>query len=218
MKQSIKMRKPLPKRLKRTSIKGKLVLFQPIWVRIFHWGFVVSLIGILLTGLELHKPAIFLILNYGKVLMAHLGFCWLAMGFVALRITDALIRRDNSLIPKIHDLKQFPKLLAYYFFLRSSPPPSRKYNSGQMLIFSSWFLLFLVASLLGLASYWQGQHLIWVWHMIGGFQVLRWIKFAITIYFLATIPVHIYLSLTEDISRLQAMITGYERKSPPKRR
>ncbi|WP_243454582.1 cytochrome b/b6 domain-containing protein [Desulfosporosinus fructosivorans] len=176
------------------------------------------MIAILLSGLELHKPANFLLLNYGKVLIVHVASCWFALGFMTLRITDALIRRDISLIPKIHDLKGLPKLLGYYFFLHSAPPPSRKYNSGQLLIFSSWFFLFLFASLLGLASYWQGKHLIWVWHMVGGFQILRWIKFAITIYFLATIPIHIYLSLTEDISRLQAMITGYERKGPPKNR
>ncbi len=218
MKQSIKMRKSLQKQLKNADIKGKLVLSKPIWVRIFHWGFAFSLTGILLTGLELHKPANFLNLNYGKVLIVHLACCWFAMGFVALRFTDALLRRDNSLIPKIQELKRFPRLLAYYFFLHSTLPPGRKYNSGQLLIFFSWFLLFLVASLLGLASYWQGKHLIWVWHMVGGFQVLRWVKFVITIYFLATIPVHIYLSLTEDFSRLQAMITGYERKSPPEKR
>lgn len=215
MKQSIKMRKPVLKQLQQASVKGTMVLSQPIWVRIFHWGFAVSLTGILLSGLELHKPANFLILNFGKVLIAHLTFSWLAMGFLTLRITDALIRRDNSLIPTYYDLKHFRKLMAYYFFLRSAPPPSRKYNSGQLLMYFSWFLLFLVACLLGLASYWQEKHLLWVWHMVGGFQILRWIKFAITIYFLATIPVHIYLSLTEDISRLQAMITGYERKPPP---
>lgn len=217
MKRSIKINKPALKQFKQADL-NELVLSKPIWVRIFHWGFAVSLIGILLSGLELHKPANFLLLNYGKVLIVHVASGWFALGFMTLRITDALIRRDNSLLPKIYDLKGLPKLLPYYFFLRSAPPPSRKYNSGQLLIFSSWFLLFLLASLLGLASYWQGKHLIWVWHMVGGFQILRWIKFTITIYFLATIPIHIYLSLTEDISRLQAMITGYERKRPPKNR
>lgn len=216
MKRHVKMRKPVMKQLKKGNVKGKIIQFQPIWVRVFHWGFALSLTVVILTGLELHKPASFLALNYGKVLIAHLTFAWLSMGFVAIRIADAIIRRDNSLIPRIHDLKHFPKLMAYYFFLRSSPPPSRKYNSGQQLIYFSWLLLFLVASLLGLTSYWQGEHLIWVWRLVGGFQVLRWIKFTITIYFLATIPVHIYLSLTEDISRLQAMITGYERKHPSK--
>ena len=212
MKQAVKLRRPVLKQLTQASLQNEIVLSQPLWVRIFHWGFAVSLTGILLTGLILHQPPNFLVLNFGKVFIVHLASSWFAMGFVALRITDALLRRDNSLIPKIYDLKHFPKLLAYYFFLRTSPPPpNRKYNSGQVLMYFSWVLLFLVASLLGLASYWQGKHLLWVWHMVGGFQVLRWIKFGVTIYFLATIPLHIYLSLTADISRLQAMVTGYER-------
>ncbi|MDR3600430.1 MAG: cytochrome b/b6 domain-containing protein [Desulfosporosinus sp.] len=196
-------------------MRGQFIPFQPILVRVFHWGFALSLTVILLTGLELHHPANFLALNFGKVLMAHIVFSWFGLGFVAIRIADAIVRRDDSLIPKIDDLKTFPKLIAYYIFLRSSPPPSRKYNSGQVFIYFSWILLFLVASLLGLTSYWQGKHLIGVWRLVGGFQVLRWIKFTISIYFLATIPLHLYLLLTEDLSHLQAMITGYERKPPP---
>lgn len=208
----LKLRKPLKKELMKGNVKGTFVQSQPIWVRIFHWGFAISLITVILTGLQLHRPPSFLALNFSKVLLAHIVFSWFALGFLAIRFIDALIRHDDSLIPKILDLKHFPQLIAYYFFLRSSPPPARKYNSGQLLIYFSWFVLFLLASFLGLTSYWQGEHLIWVWRLVGGFQVLRLTKFIISIYFLATIPVHIYLSLTEDISRLQAMITGYERK------
>lgn len=215
MKQHTKLRKPLIKQLKKGNVKGTFVQSQPIWVRIFHWGFALSSTIVIFTGLELHRPASFLALNFSKVSYAHIVFGWFSLGFLAIRITDAIIRRDDSLIPKLKDLKHFPQLMAYYFFLRSSPPPARKYNSGQQLIYFSWFLLFLLASFLGLVSYWQGEHLIWVWRLIGGFQVLRWTKFIITIYFFSTFPVHVYLSLTEDISRLQAMVTGYERKTPP---
>ncbi|SPF38076.1 membrane-bound H2-uptake (NiFe)-hydrogenase (Group 1), b-type cytochrome subunit [Candidatus Desulfosporosinus infrequens] len=215
MKQHANLNKSILRQLIKRATKDQFIPFQSIWVRVFHWGFAFSLTVVILTGLELHKPASFIALNYGNVLMNHIVFSWLALGFVAIRIADALIRQDHSLIPGFQDFKRFPKLMAYYFFLRFYPPPSRKYNSGQLLIYFSWIFLFLVASLLGLTSYWQGQHLIFVWRMVGGFQVLRWIKFTICIYFLATIPLHIYLSLTENISRLQAMITGYERKPPP---
>ena len=218
MKHQARLRKPIRRELKKGNVKGKFTQLQPIWVRVCHWGFASSLTVVLLTGLELHKPASFLALHFALVLKYHVVFGWLSLGFVAIRLADALIRRDDSIIPRIFDLELFPKLMAYYFFLRSSPPPSRKYNSGQLIIYSSWILLFLVASSLGLASYWQGKHLIWLWRMVGGFQILRWIKFSITIYFLATIPLHIYLSLTEDISRLQAMVTGYERKPPANKR
>jgi Ni/Fe-hydrogenase 1 B-type cytochrome subunit len=217
MKQPTKLRKPFAKELKKGRVKGQILLFQPLLVRIFHWGFTLSLTGILLSGLELHKPENFLAVNYGMMFKIHVISSWFSLAFVALRFYDALLRNDHSLIPKLRDFKLFPKLIAYYLFLRSSPPPSRKYNSGQVLVYSSWIILFLIASFLGLASYWQGEHLVWVWRAVGGFQRLRWIKFTITIYFLATIPVHIYLSLTENLSHLQAIVSGYERKPPPKK-
>ncbi|MDQ7094163.1 cytochrome b/b6 domain-containing protein [Desulfosporosinus sp. PR] len=216
-KRKIALRKPLSKEFQKGKVKGEIILFQSIGTRIFHWGFTFSLTGVLLSGLELHKPAKFLSVTYSDVFQVHVISNWFALGFTALRLADAFLRQDKSLIPKAHDVKLFPKLLAYYFFLRSSPPPGRKYNSGQTLMYFSWLFLFLVASLLGLASYWQGEHLIWVWRLVGGFQRLRWIKFIITIYFLATIPIHIYLTLTENLSHLQAIVTGYERKPPPKK-
>ncbi|AFM39609.1 thiosulfate reductase cytochrome B subunit (membrane anchoring protein) [Desulfosporosinus acidiphilus SJ4] len=217
MKHKNKLRKTFFKELQKGKVKGEIILFQPLLVRIFHWGFAVSLTGILLSGLELHKPAKFLAVSYGDMFEIHVISSWFALGFVALRCTDAILRQDQSLIPKLRDFKVFPKLVAYYLFLRPAPPLSRKYNSGQSLIYFSWLPLFLIASLLGLSSYWHGEHLIWVWRLVGGFQRLRWIKFSITIYFLATISLHIYLSITENLSHLQAMVSGYERKPPPKR-
>lgn len=211
-----KLRKKLRTKLQKVNItQEELVLTQPIWVRIFHWGFAFSLTGIILTGFELHKPARFLALNFGMIYIAHMTFTWLALGFVAFRLADALVRHDKSLIPKARDFKGFFKLLSYYFFRRSSPPPSEKYNSGQKFMFFSWFFLFIIASILGFASYWQGENGTWIIvRAVNGPQMIRWIKFMVAIYFTATIPLHIYLSITEDLSKLQAMVTGYERKSP----
>jgi Ni/Fe-hydrogenase 1 B-type cytochrome subunit len=208
------LRKPLAKEFQKAQLTQKVVVTQPAAVRIFHWGFTFSLTALILTGLELHKPLSFLAFQYGKVFIAHSVFGWLAISFFTLRLVDMLIRKDTSLIPTLKDLKSFPRLLAYYLFLRSTPPPSGKYNSGQKLIFSSWILLFAFIAFISMASYWAGEHLDWVPKLLGGFQVLRWIKFISLIYFSATIPLHIYLSLTEDVSRLQSMLSGYEQKSP----
>lgn len=208
-----KIRKTLLAKLHKVNITQEgLVLTQPIGVRIFHWGFAFSMCGLLLSGFELHRPARFLVLNYGIVFIFHIVFSWLALGFAAFRITDALIRRDKSLIPKVRDFKGFLELLSYYFFRRSIPPPSEKYNSGQKLVYFSWFILFIIASIFGFASYWQGDNGTWIIiRAVNGLQMIRWSKFVISIYFTATIPLHIYLSVTEDLSKLQAMVTGYER-------
>lgn len=208
------MRQKVRTQLEKANLQGKAILIQPVWVRIYHWGFALSITGIILTGFELHRPLSFLAFNYGRVYIVHMTSAWLAMAFVALRLADALLSKDTSLIPRIADLKNFPKLMTYYFFLRSTPPPAGKYNSGQKLVYMSWFIVFSAASFLGLTSYWMGEHLVWASRLVGGWQVVRTIKFISAIYFSATIPLHIYLSVTEDISRLQAMLTGYERQKP----
>lgn len=194
--------------------KNKVTPTQPLVVRIFHWGFALSMVMIVLTGFELHSPFTFLAFNYGNVFVVHMTFAWLALGFVSLRIVDAFIRKDTSFIPKLSDFRGFVGVLAYYFFLRDSLPPGEKYNSGQKFIFFSWFIVFAVATLLGIATYFMGEYLVWVWRLVGGWQIVRTVKFLAAVYFSATILVHIYLSFTEDLSRLQAMITGYERQEP----
>lgn len=208
------MRQALKKELQKSDLEKQSKLTQPVLVRIFHWGFALNIVGLLVTGFELHQPAPFLALQFGQLFIVHLTFAWLCLAFVGLRAADALWRKDASIFAGLKDIKEFPKLLAYYLFLRSTPPPAGKYNSGQKLIFTSWLILFLIGSLFGLASYYQGEHLAWVIRLTGGWQMLRWVKYAVGIYFSATIPVHIYLSLTEDFSRLQAMVTGYEKQGP----
>ena len=208
------LRKPVAKQLKKAKLDQNVVLTQPAAVRIFHWGFAFSLTGLILTGLELHKPLSFIAVQFSKVFIAHSIFAWLALSFFALRLVDMLLRRDTSVLPTWKDLLSFPRLLAYYLFLRSTPPPGGKYNSGQKFIYFSWILLFAFIAFISMASYWAGEHLDWVPRLLGGFQVLRWIKFISLVYFSATIPLHIYLSLTEDLSRLQSMVSGYEQKNP----
>ncbi len=206
------MRQTLKKELQKGSLRHQAIPAQPALVRICHWGFALSMAGLLLTGFELHQPAHFLAFQFGQEYIIHLTFSWLSMAFFMLRVTDAIFRKDRSILVGFKDIKNFPKLLSYYLFLRSSPPPAGKYNSGQKLFFTSWLVLFILGSILGLASYDQGEHLAWIVRLTGGWQMLRWAKYAIAIYFGATISVHIYLSLTEDLSRLQAMITGFEDK------
>ncbi|GAB6172048.1 cytochrome b/b6 domain-containing protein [Paradesulfitobacterium aromaticivorans] len=211
-KQSQYPRKQVFKELRKSQIADQVIPFQPLTVRIFHWGFALGLVMIILTGFELHSPFTFLAFNYGRVFEVHMTFAWLSLAFAALRLVDAIVRKDASLVPKLSDFKGFLGVLAYYFFLRDSLPPGGKYNSGQKIIFFSWFVVFAVASLLGIASYFMDEHLVWVWRLLGGWQAVRWVKYATAIYFSATILVHVYLSFTEDLSRLQAMITGYERR------
>ena len=210
---SLKLRKPVKREFAKAQLANKVFLSQPLAVRIFHWGFALALTGLILTGLELHRPFPFLAIRYSHVFIFHVVFAWLGMSFFLLRIVDMLIHKDTSLLPTLSDFKDFPKLLKYYLFFSKNPPLTGKYNSGQKLVFFSWLLLFAFICFISMASYWAGERLDWVVQILGGFQVLRWIKFMGLVYFSATILLHIYLTLTEDMSRLQAMVTGYEQKN-----
>jgi formate dehydrogenase gamma subunit len=208
------LRRPLAKQFRKARLTSHIVITQRAAIRIFHWGFAFSLAGLILTGLVLHRPPTFLALAFSKIWVAHITFAWLGMSFWTFRIVDMILYRDTSLLPTWQDIKSFPSLLAYYLFLRDTPPPSGKYNSGQKMVFFSWLVLFAFICFISMASYWAGQHMDWAPRLLGGFQVLRWIKFTALIYFASTIPLHFYLFITQDPSRLQAMVTGYEQKKP----
>lgn len=212
----LKIRKPVVKELNKDQLINHIEMRQPASVRFFHWGFAFSLIAIILTGLILHQPLPFLALPYGKVFVMHVGFGWLASAFFIFRLVDMLMHKDNALLLSWQDIKNLPKVFAYYFYLRSNLPPYGQYNSGQKVIFTSWFLLFPFLVFISLASYWAGERLDWVIKLLEGIQVLRIIKYFGAIYFASTIILHIYLALTENLSRLQSMVTGYEQKNSEK--
>lgn len=82
---------------------------------------------------------------------------------------------------------------------------------GGKIIFLSWFVVTIIASTLGFVSYWGGKHLVWIFRLAGGLQPVHWIKYFAAVYMASTIIVHIYMVLSHDLSKLQAMITGLER-------
>lgn len=213
----LKLRRPVLKELNKDHLSNHIKLRQPAPVRFFHWGFAFSLIVIIVTGLILHQPLLFLALPYNKAFVMHVSFGWLASAFFIYRLVDMLMRKDKTLLLSWQDIKNLPRVFAYYFYLRSDLPPYGRYNSGQKIIFTSWFLTFPFLVFISLASYWAGEHLDWVIKLLGGIQVLRIIKYFGAIYFASTILLHIYLGLTENLSKLQAMVTGYEQKNSEKK-
>jgi Ni/Fe-hydrogenase 1 B-type cytochrome subunit len=144
----------------------------------------------------------------------HVSFGWTATALFTFRLVDMLVRKDKSLLLSWQSFKDVPKVFAYYFYLRPNLPPHTHYNPGQKLVFTSWLLLFPFIFFISFASYINGSRLDWVIKLAGGLQTIRMLKFMGAIYFASTIILHIYLSLTEDLSRLQSMVTGLEHKPP----
>ena len=209
-----KIRSRVSAELQSSKQSGGVVLIQPAPVRIFHWGFAFSMIVLLLTGFELHRPFSFIVVSFSQMFIYHVTAAWLCWGFLTYRIADMIIRKDNSWIVNRRDIKCLPKLASYYLFLRNSPPPHGKYHSAQKMELHVWLFVFSVASVLGFATYLSGEHFQWLLRITNGWQMVREIKFVSAIFFTATISHHIYLSVFINFSHLQAMISGYERKEP----
>lgn len=141
--------------LESTYKSGTVMIAQPVAVRLFHWGFASSMIVLLITGYELHKPSSFLAVSFSQTFGVHVTAAWLCLGFFAYRIADAILRKDKSYFVTIRELKNLPKLIGYYLFFREKLPPQDKYDIGEKLVFLMWFFVFAIASLFGFTSYYS---------------------------------------------------------------
>ncbi|KNZ69432.1 (Ni/Fe) hydrogenase, b-type cytochrome subunit [Thermincola ferriacetica] len=195
---------------------GQKVLIQPRGIRILHWLLAFGLVALLLSGLYIHSPFItapYVTLRTAQIIQLGAGF--ITAGIVALRLYYALVTGDyKNIMFKPADFKEFIKLIKYYLFLAQKEPPHKKYNAGQKLIFTSWLIAFLFQFCTGLLLYypvWVNNH-----PFFGHLQTIRFYHYLVALWFLATLPIHVYLVLTGDPGRLQAIFTGWARLARPK--
>ena len=135
-------------------------------------------------------------------LAAGLFISWVYFNIVTQAYQDILFRW--------RDLRDFKGLMKYYLFIEKKPPVHGKYNSGQRLIFTSWFIVFIFMLLTGLLLYSTSHGLVLPVPVID--QKVRFYHFLGALWFVGTVPLHIYLVLTEDPAKFQAMITGWIKK------
>jgi Ni/Fe-hydrogenase 1 B-type cytochrome subunit len=188
------------------------VLIQPLPIRIFHWVMVATVTTLVFTGLlfytntdKLQVPfRLFRLLHgtAGIILTANL------LGHIYYYLVT---RRYWEIILNMADLHNLRAFFAYYLFLRSDHPNFGRYNPGQKLIYDSWALAGLLSAVAGFILLFPAETTSFQ-HWLGGLATLRLLKYGITIWFIVTIPVHIYLVFTEDPAKLQAIFTGYVEK------
>jgi len=197
----------------------KILLF-PLPVRIFHWILVVSLSAAIISGLEISFA--YPLTDMRIIRLIHVSSGLIALSVVIYRLGYALISGDyKNFSINMEDIRTLPDLVRYYLFLKSDTPPLRtKYNIGQKMVFLSWlfaiiFLAFAGIMLLNSFFIAKGTGFAFICGRILP-QHLRMCKYYLTIYMVITIMLHIYLALTSDIAKAQAMFTGWVRKKPKK--
>ncbi|MBO8169583.1 MAG: cytochrome b/b6 domain-containing protein [Thermoanaerobacteraceae bacterium] len=194
------------------SLEKKLV--QPLPVRIFHWLTATIVFTLVLTGLYINNPT-FLDLPLWWVRKVHFYFSFLFIAnFTLYTYYYAITRKYPEVLFMPGDIKKMPRLLAFEFFLENTQPNFGRYNPGQKLLFTAWFLLALVLICDGLVLYFinLAQNIFYPLALV---NTLRMIIYFGTVFFAISIPVHIYLAVTSDPAKVQAMVTGYIEQNKP---
>lgn len=193
--------------------KELILLVHTAFARFSHWMIAFLLTLSIISGLWLGAPAIF---GYGvpvRWLRATHGYVSrILAGLVLARAYYALVSRDiRHFLPRRGDLNKFVQLMTYYLFLKKEKPyEPTKYNVGQRWIYSSWFFAWLYQSVSGFILA-NPEKYVTVGKVFGDLQTIRFTKYLVTIYFVVTIFVHIYLSVSISPAKLQSIFTGYIR-------
>jgi len=188
------------------------VMIQSGFNRIFHWLMFLSIMLLLISGFYIHNPFnLGVLLDMGTNVLVQLAAGFFASAVFAGWVYYYLVTGSYTDVWfRIQDIADFRGLMKYYFFLEEKPPVHGKYNAGQRLIFTSWFFVFIFMFLTGLALYMMNYNNIIPFGIIP--QKIRLYHFLGALWFLGTVPLHIYLALTEDPAKLQAIFTGWIRK------
>jgi len=191
----------------------KTEMLHPLLIRIYHWLLAASVVVIIFTSLYTHNPVkILAFMDMGGARMVKFIFSYIAFFLMIARVYYGIVTRDlDHILFNRQDLKDLPGFLKFYFFMSEKEPPHAKYNPGQKLIFTSWLLVFGFAALTGFILY-DHSRFGRLLPFFGGLQYLRFLHYLVFLYFVATTMLHVYLAVTEDPAKLQAMFTGHMRR------
>jgi len=188
------------------------LLLHPLPIRIFHWVMFLAVIVLLFTGLYMDAPWSRLHLPMEVVRKTHTLFSSIIIVNLAAHIYYYLYtNKITEILFLPRDWVNVPSFIRYVFFITEGHPNFGRYNPGQKLVFSSWFLAVLIAAITGIILLFPGNSH-WLQWKLGGLNVIRILHYEVAVFFVMSIPLHLYLVFTESPANLQAMFTGYIHK------
>lgn len=183
-------------------------LKHDLFERVVHWVMALSVIVLILSGLNIRFPGFvpWGDMNSSRFLhfvsMYFLIFSWLAHIFH----TIVFEFKDEIFCPS--ELRRIPGMIRYYLFLTEEHPPYTKYNPLQKLFYNGLWLLIFIQVATGLLLYWPAPTM-GASDALGGLMAVRILHDFMTYIFISFIIAHVYLVLVEDVRGLWAMFHGY---------
>lgn len=192
-------------------LKNRLTLF----IRVYHLVFTILVSTIIFTGLYRHSPPSNGLLNFAIISALH-NFCGFMLSFLLMiRAYYAWTNREFSeIIFTWHDIYELPSLFKYYLFFSDIKPAKTIYNAGQRLMYTLWYVLLSLANISGAIAY-KKTHFLTVAKLIGGLHHVDWVVLSASFILSFTIPLHVYLVVTEDNNFFQSMLTGWSASIKP---
>ncbi|MDF2635105.1 MAG: Di-heme cytochrome, transrane [Pelosinus sp.] len=188
------------------------LLLHPLPIRIFHWVMFFAVMMLVFTGLYMDTPWNRLHLSMEVVRKTHTLFSSIIIVNLVAHIYYYLYtNKITEILFLPRDWVNVPSFIRYVLFITEGHPNFGRYNPGQKLIFSLWFLAVVIAAITGIILLFSGNTQ-WLQWRLGGLNQIRIFHYGVAIYFAASIPLHLYLVFTESPANLQAMFTGYINK------
>jgi Ni/Fe-hydrogenase 1 B-type cytochrome subunit len=222
-----------PRERVRAAQPARRTIYVWEWpVRITHWGMVLCLIILTITGYYIHHPFI-----SGTGGPGHLGFTMgyvraihEATGFVFIAVVLARIYWSfagnqyaswRAILPVTKQQRSdLQATLRYYGFLRRHPPKLNGHNPLAALAYLALYTGFIVTILTGLGLFaWVSRIPFWVslfgwtWSLMS-VPALRLLHFLLMFWYIAFFVHHLYSAILIDMEErngeLSSMITGWK--------
>lgn len=181
------------------------------FIRFFHWIFAVSVILLLFSGFHMSQPRVEALWPLDRTRNLHLVSASILVLSLAGRIYYSIFHRSfNNYIVKKRDIRVIGPYLKYLFFINSQPRSLLpRYDIAQKIIFLSWILAAVIQAATGTILLFP-EELRLLANSIGNLQTYRSVHYFTSLWFIISVPLHIYLSITEEPARVQALL-GIER-------
>lgn len=197
------------------------VYLYSIYERIWHWLQAVAILGLIVTGIELHWPEAFRMLGFSRSVTVHevLGFVVVGNAFLALfyHLTTGEIRQY---LPEPRDFISLAIKQARYYLqgiFRGEPHPiqrgpDRKLNPLQEVTYLVILNLLLPLQVFSGLLMWGTQQWPETVSAIGGLPTLARIHTLGAWLFAAFLIAHVYLTTTGStpLALIRAMIVGWD--------
>ena len=196
---------------------------HPLPVRIWHWLNAVSVVGLILTGVQIRYVGLIDVVPFKTAVTLHnaIGlflvvnfFVW----FFFYLFSDRIKVYHPELSPKKHFIGSFRQLQYYgYGIFKGQPNPHhlsiyRKFNPMQSMTYQVVMLLLLPIQAYTGILLWDVKRFSGAVELFGGVRVVDTVHVLIFIIFVGYVLVHVYLGTLghTPTAHFKAMFTGYE--------